>query len=235
MKKTIGFNMKVWQHHLDYVAKHFNETSRNQFAEDVLAYIAGDIVGQRSRDKTKTILWKIWVNVPDRYQSLRDEAARLFPQLTRSERVALHWGLTVLAYPFFHTVVHELGRLFRLQEVVHSQQIVRKMHSLYGERHSVGVATTAVLSTLREWQVIRTAHRCENTMADKITIDVPTVKQWFAQVVVHASGKSYLSIDELNRQHAFFPFDSAINLEDLDQSVLIVTRHGFDRMIVGID
>lgn len=235
MKKTIGFNMKVWLHHLDYVAQTVCEGSSQDIADDVLDYMAGEIVGQRSRYKTRTILFKIWMNVADEHKPLRDEAVLLYPKLTREERTVLHWGLTVLAYPFFKTVVYELGRLFRLQHVVPSQQIVRKMNSLYGDRHSVGVSTTAVLSTLRQWGIIRTSDRYNNVQADRISLHMPALKRWLAEAVIRASEKEVLSIDMLNQHPAFFPFDAAIDLNHLDCNLFTITRLGFNDMLVGIN
>lgn len=235
MKRIIGFNMKVWRHHLDYVAQSLSDGLQDELAENVLDYMTDEIVGQRSRRKTRTILLKIWVNVEEEHKVLRNEALLLYSRLRDDERIALHWGLTVLAYPFFKSVVYELGRLFRLQDVVHSQQILRKMHELYGDRHSVGVSTTAVLSTLRQWNIIRTTNRYENERSDCIAIQTPALKRWLAETVIRSSEKEVLNIEMLNQHPAFFPFDVSISLNQLDRDVFTVTRLGFDNALVGMN
>lgn len=234
MKKVVGFNMKVWRHQLDYMAQSLPVTSSQDLVEDVSAYIAGDISGQRSRAKTKTILYKIWVKVPEVHQELRDRALTLYPQLMKKEQLALHWGLTVLAYPFFYDVVNEIGRLMRLQEVVDSQQIRRKMSALYGERHSVITSTTAVLSTLREWGVIETTRKVENAATEKTTIVTPELKQWLAEVILRSSDGEYVTVERLNDHPAFFPFAVDVDVYDLRTGAFTVSRQGWDMVMVGV-
>lgn len=234
MKKKIGYNMKVWQHHLDFLVWQMMEGPQQDISNILLEYISRDIRGERSRQKTLTILLKIWVNVPDSRRRMRDDAFTLYADATQGERAALHWSMIVLAYPFFRDVVYELGRLFRLQEVVASPQISRKMNRLYGERHSVSVSTTAVLSTLREWEIIQTKRRYENVATEPMVIHSPRVKNWLVSAIVRASDQDHLNIDLLNRHPVFFPFDMSIGLHQLDQDAFIITRQGLDQTMVGV-
>jgi hypothetical protein len=53
-----------------------------------------------SRETTITLLLKTWVRVPTRIEGLRDDAIRELGHVRRSERLPLHWGMTMAAYPF---------------------------------------------------------------------------------------------------------------------------------------
>lgn len=234
MKKTIGFNMKVWRRHLDNLVRELPRSSGEELRRQVEDYVACDIHGLRSRSKTLTILFKIWVNPPKQHERLRRDALNMFPYLSAQERLALHWGMTVLAYPFFKQTVYELGNLFQLQDVVPSQQLMRKMRALYGERHSVRVATTAILSSLRDWGVITTSGQHENKQAEKIEIIHCELKRWLTEVMIHTSGHQALLLDAINQFPSFFPFASNVTRDDLVGAPFHVARHGFNQFSVEI-
>ena len=44
---------------------------------------------------------KIWYLVDKDLIEIRDRVLEVFPVLTREERVFVHWGMTLAAYPFF--------------------------------------------------------------------------------------------------------------------------------------
>jgi len=68
-----------------------------------------------SREKTITLLLKTWVRVPVRLRGLRNDGLGFIESIRRSERLPLHWGMTMAVYPFWRVVADVTGRLFRLQ------------------------------------------------------------------------------------------------------------------------
>src|SRR5579863_4919502 len=87
-----------------------------------------------SREKTVTLLLKTWVRVPGRLVGLRDVGLQLLGLVRRSERLPLHWGMTMAAYPFWRVVADVTGRLFRLQGTAAPMQVQRRVKELLGER-----------------------------------------------------------------------------------------------------
>lgn len=79
-----------------------------------------------NRQKTITILMKIWRDVPPGLEPLRDEGLRMHPMLDANCRHALNWGMTMAAYPFWGAVAEHAGRLLRLQSTTAAAQVQRR-------------------------------------------------------------------------------------------------------------
>ena len=84
--------------------------------------------------KATCILMRAWVTVPKEMVALRDQGLELFEQADDSGRLALHWGMCMVAYPFFTMVAESTGRLIRLQGTVVQAQVLRRFWDQIGER-----------------------------------------------------------------------------------------------------
>ena len=155
MAKPVGFDQKILLEEMDYVASEVSNSSRTEMYEKLDQYLLPRVKCDKSRKNAITILMKIWCRVDDSHVNLQEQALDLLPKLPSNQQLAIHWGMTLLAYPFFHDLVKELGSLFMLQDEVASSQINRKMKSIYGDRRRVEVATGAVLSSLYSWKVVK--------------------------------------------------------------------------------
>ncbi len=93
-----------------------------------------DIAGAKARLNARTILFKIWLLVDNENMEIRDRGLQLCTNASREERLLLHWGMMLLAYPFFRDVADQVGRLFQLHGEFSSMQLSRKIFALYGER-----------------------------------------------------------------------------------------------------
>lgn len=233
MKKAVGFDQKILLHHLDYTAREAITTARKDMYTKLNEYLLPDIHGDKSRKNAITMLMKIWYLVPEEHLEIRQQALELFAKSTREERLALHYGMTLLAYPFFRDVVTEIGILSRLQFEVPSQQIYRKIKALYGERRRVEVAISAVLTTLRFWKVLRSQKNGIEVLG-KRSLTSTTLKSWLAKVALKASGKQYMPIDLLYSQPMLFPFDFTLYVSELSQDQFDVSRQGVDLVMVGV-
>ncbi|WP_059281944.1 hypothetical protein [Bacillus coahuilensis] len=157
MKKAVGFDQKILLHQLDFMAREIPRSeTRQELYEKADEFLTADIAGYKSRMNARTILFKIWYLVDDDYKHLQQEALRLIDEVSHKERIVIHWGMTMLAYPFFKDLINEMGMLFKLQQEVSSDQISRKIKALYGDRRRVEVSISASLTSLRAWGVIVT-------------------------------------------------------------------------------
>ncbi|MCD8511936.1 MAG: hypothetical protein LRY73_20190 [Bacillus sp. (in: Bacteria)] len=235
MKKAVGFDQKILLHQLDFMAREIPRTERrDELYEKVEEYLASDIAGAKSRLNARTILFKIWLMGKNEHGELQKQALELYDSVFPEERIALHWGLTVLAYPFFRDVAIELGQLYKLQDEVSSDQLNRKVKELYGERRRVEVAVSAVLTSLRSWEVIVSEKRNIQAKGKQVIIRDDRLKEWLAAVLIHALDVDVLPVEQLSNHALLFPFQLAINLDELSRERFKVIRQGVDMRMVGL-
>lgn len=234
MIKPVGFDQKILLHHLDFVANETLRTSRKEMYEKLDNCLRCDIAGNKSRKNAITILMKIWYLVEDDFKKIQMDALTLYPKILPEERVVLHWGMTLIAFPFFKDLVFDLGNLFRFQEDVASQQITRKMKLLYGDRRRVEVATSAVLTSLKNWGVVIGTKNKYYRVSQKKEIDSKRLKEWMAEVILKLSDHGSLTIDIINSNPMFFPFEYFIRPSELSHEKFVTNQMGYDNVMVEL-
>jgi hypothetical protein len=75
----------------------------------------GGTAQRGNREKAITILLKIRVSVPPWLQPFRADGLGYLRRLPDADHTAVHWGMTMAAYPFFGAVAEAVGRLLCLQ------------------------------------------------------------------------------------------------------------------------
>lgn len=234
MKKAVGFDQKILLHQLDHMAKEMESNERNELYSLMDDYLKSDISGDKSRLNARTIIFKIWCLVPEAHQYLQQQAVQMYSHASSSERLLFHWGLTVLAYPFFRDVVHEMGKMFKLQDELPSEQLGRKMKNLYGDRRRVEVATSAVLTTLRSWDVIETK-KSVNRISQTISIDNSECQAWLAEVLLTGMEAEAMTMQMINTHPLLFPFSYKVAQSDLKTDRFMVTRQGVDMIMIRLN
>lgn len=215
MTKPVGFDQKVLLHHLDYTAKQSKRNSRSDMYAILDGYLREDISGAKSRKNVITLLMKIWYNTPESLNNIRDEILNEFNEFSKDERLFTHWCMTVIAYPFFKDVAHEFGRLFQLQDNVSSSAIGKRMKESYGDRRRVEVATSAVISSLKAWEIIVPTENRSYKENVKIQIESPLLQGFLFETILHVSDRSYLYVNTVINHPLFFPFHIDLNLHQL--------------------
>lgn len=215
MTKPVGFDQKVLLHHLDYTAKQSKRNSRNDMYAILDGYLREDIAGAKSRKNVITMLMKIWYNIPDSIKDIRDEILSEFNEFSKEERLFTHWCMTVIAYPFFKEVVNEFGRLFQLQDKVSSFSIRKRMKESYGDRRRVEVATGAVISSLRAWEIIVPSENRSYKENIKIPIVNPVLQGLLFETVLYVLDSHSLYVNVITGHPLFFPFQIDLNLHEL--------------------
>lgn len=181
------------------------ERDLDDFLQDRLA-VGGDSP-RNARDKTITILVRTWASPPDALAPLRDDGLRLLRELPSDDRVAVHWGMTMAAYPFFGSVAAVVGRLLRLQGDVAAPQVQRRMREQLGDRETVARCTRYVLRTFSDWGVLEdTCARGLYTAPPPRPIDDPALKSWLVEATLRASGSPVASLRTLAQGPSLFPF-----------------------------
>lgn len=227
-KQIIGFDRELQLAWLDLTAglaqEHTNVQTIRQRLQNQLA---AEIPGQEACRKTITLLTRLWVRVPPEHRSLQTEAFQLLPALSPPERLMLHWGLSLLAYPFFFDVVSIIGNLLNLQGQFESSQVRRRLQESWGQRTTLDRAANRVIQTLVMWAVVTPSsqprsgyHRGKVINTDNSRLGLWVLEctlRGFQQSVING-GMAAVPLTTLIKTPATFPFEMTHHATDVRQS-----------------
>jgi len=233
MKRTIGLDRELRLRWLD-IAAGLARTERNKLAlrAQLMDALAEDIPAHFVRVKTCTVLIRTWLTVPPEHIELRDRAFDLLRSSAPDQRVVAHWGMLLLAYPFFREIVSAIGRTASLQEDISRGQIGRRATETWGERTTVKRSILRVFQTLTDWGVL-ILNGDENyhvTAARPITD--PMLAVWLIEATVRSRG-SAIPFSGLVQAPENFPFQLTLTLADMTRSERFETFREGPELLVG--
>ena len=206
-----------------------------QISEQLRQHLEAEVEGMEARRKTVTVLSRIWVNVPERDRPLRKEGLQLAASVAADERLWLHWGMSLLAYPFFRDVAATVGRLDRLQGAFSNAQVQRRMKEKWGQRTTLQRASRRVVGTLVGWGVLRrTSVPGSYVAAPRQQTDDRVLALWLLDCAMRASDAEQIPLRELVQLPCLFPFDLVDLTNDVRLSARFeVSRQGLDLEMVS--
>ena len=160
----IGFSQRMRLEWFDQTTNLLLAGNDKALINDSLQHLLRDRVSvggesvRGNREKVITILLKTWITVPPELEKLRDEGLHILPSLAREDRIAIHWGMALAAYPFWGAVATQAGRLLRLQGTAAAAHVQRRIREEYGERETASRATRRVLRSFIDWGVLNETH-----------------------------------------------------------------------------
>ena len=242
--RTVGLSQRLRLEWLDEAAELARAGRDRAQAWSALAEMLQDEVSvggsspRSNREKTVTILTRIWCGPPPGLLPLRDAGLRLLDGIglaggtkpaeamesagltelaatteaagatEPTGRLAVHWGMTMAAYPFWNAVAAQVGRLLRLQGVATAAQVHRRVQEQYGERPTVARATQRVVRSFVDWGVLAdTETRGRYVAGDPCPVHAPALVAWLAEATLHVrDGEPAAPVHELLGQPGLFPF-----------------------------
>jgi hypothetical protein len=236
MKQMIGFDRKLDLDWLDATVGLCQESlDPGAVAGQLRQKLAYEIAGDEARRKTIGVLLRIWVNVPAKVSRLRDEALQLAAKVSPEERLWLHWGMSLLAYPFFRDVAAVVGQLGRLQGTFTQAQTQRRMIENWGQRTTLQRAVQRLLRTFVDWDVMRdTDVRGSYDVAPPRRTEDRTLALWLLDCALQANEAEQVPLRGLGQLLYTFPFDLLPFIEKVRRSERFeVTRQGLDLEMVA--
>ena len=95
--------------------------------------------------------------------------------LPRKERIAVHWGMAMAAYPFWGAVAAHTGRLLLLQGTAAAVHVQRRVKEDYGERETASRAARRVLRSFIDWDVLNeTYDKGIYNQGEKYSVEEPS-------------------------------------------------------------
>jgi hypothetical protein len=233
----IGFDRKVELEWLDAVAARASagdtrlEAMRWLHAV-ALSTLAGD-GAHGAKGKTATVLLRIWYPQDAQSLELRNTALKLLPDASPSDRLALHWALSIAAYPFFAAVAQQVGRLIALQGDASARDVTRRVAEKYGDRSTLPRAVQRVLGSMAAWKAVVVEHAVLRPTV-KHAVSAPVALLLARAVLFGLPGRS-VPLEALVREPALFAFDVSLTLADVQRDTsLQVDRLGYDDVHVRV-
>lgn len=189
-----------------------------------------------SLDKTVTMMTKIWLGPAKELRALHEDALTLLQTLPRKEQLAIHWGMTMAAYPFWANVALYTGRLIRLQGNLSQAQVQRRIKEKYGEQSNISRRVSYALRSMIDWKVISDTKTQGVYQPAKIqSIDNPKVAAWLVEALLHSRSSGSSPLKEALNSPSLFPFQLPfLSVEQIDSSAsgIETLRHGLDMDLV---
>lgn len=236
-KDLIGYNRTIRLAWLDYAAEMVAAQRSQDDIVDALRSLLKDELSvgsdakRGSREKTITILLKTWSRVPSSLKDFRDRGIGLWAKSTGGDRLALHWGMTLAAYPFFGAVGEIVGRLLRLQGQVVASQVQRRIKEVFGQRETAARSARYVLRAFVDWGVLREGEYAGiYTQGKTFTVSEPRIVAWLVEAAMRTNRNGYLALKMIRESPVLFP----LLLRDItpgllaESGVIEIVRHGMD-------
>jgi hypothetical protein len=190
-----------------------------------------------SREKTISILIKIWQNVPPGLEGLRDAGLKFIKTLAPDSTLPVHWGMAMAVYPFFGAVAASVGRLLRLQGTFSISHVQRRLREQHGERETVSRAARRVIRSFYDWQVIsETGKKGIYSPAGTKKISNVSLILWLIEAVLHTSGDLRGNFKEIVGSPRLFPFilDQIVPGQLNTSGRIEVLKHNLDEDLIFI-
>lgn len=188
--------------------------------------------GEQTYTKAVTQVMKCWVSPDRELIPFRDDALLYAREAETEMRPVLHWAVTIAAYPFWHRVASQIGRLLNLQGSITQSQIRLRCFEAMGERSTVERSARRVIRTLVAWGLLRdsTVKGCYER-AEPVSVVDPDLVVLMLEAVLHAAPDGKGAIGLLLNSPALFPFHLPAMTGDLVSrrcDRIEVVRYGLD-------
>jgi hypothetical protein len=241
----IGFSSQrlryEWLRHIAWLASTGMEVQALQ--QELIRYIGETLSsagagGRGSREKIISILRQIWAPNPNQLNSMRRDGIRLLLELPDADHLAIHWGMTAAAYPFWAHTATCVGRLLRLQGTADSSQIQRRMSENYGDREIVRRATRNVLRSFIDWKVLQEIDKRGRYVGGaKLAVENFRLIAWLVEAWLRTGSSGSAPLKSLIDSPGLFPF----RIESMDARKIIasssrleVLGHALDEQVVTL-
>ena len=231
MDKGIGFNRNIKLDWLDTTAAFCAETDDPaEIRARLQQILAQDRTGKEAIRKSIDVLLHIWHKSQESVPDLRQQAIHTF-QTTAvpGDRLWLHYGLTVVAYPFFWQCASTIGQLIRFEDTITNRMVVKRMTAELGELGSLERSVRRVIASLRDWNILTDSGKQHAYLPRYHALSASTLEleAWLLACVLKAHPGEELPFPDLVNHPALFPFHFTTTAGQLrDHAAFAIHRQG---------
>jgi len=235
MNKGIGLNRMILLPWLDAAAELRLQSNDISAMRQGLQIVVGrDLKGVDAIRKSVDVLVNIWNKSAAVHPGLHSDALLFIPAIPSNQRIWLHYGLTLLYYPFFRQCTAVLGQYGRLGNTLTRQSVKDRLASELGHLGSLNRSAERVIASMVNWGLL--GHDAENHQYTPnfqfLTTDSPNLEAWLLSCVLSAHPADELPFADLLRLPELFPFKFTVTIDQLRLNPhLTIQRQGSWDMI----
>ncbi len=217
MSRMIGFDRKIRLDWLDAAASAEKDIGDiNEIRQFLHGFLEPEIPTYAARRNTVAVLTRIWSRVPEEHAGIRDRALDLLPVSNTQDRIWLHWGMTLLAYPFFRDIVTAISRSLLYYDCFTKAEILKKIKEDWGERTTLKRAAERVISSISEWGiVVRDKETGKYDLPLQLTTNNKLVEIWLLEAALLSSQTHYVPLDQALSIPEVFPFKFSLSIPEI--------------------
>ena len=216
--KAIGFNRHVFLAWLDEAAALCSAGYHPaEIRARLEAILAVDTQGVETRRKAIDILLNTWLRTRDTVPTLWGDAAERFENSPASERIWLHYGLTLVAYPFVRDCLRIIGQFDRAGSAFTKIMLRDRLIAQRGQLGSLERSLRYVLASLRQWGVVaETEHKhIYQANSHSFSTGQTGLELWLLACALQAHPAEEIPFADLLRLPELFPFRITVGIDPL--------------------
>ena len=219
MDKGIGFNRSIFLPWLDAAAAFCAETDDPAEIRERLEPVVGQhLKGVEARRKTIDILINIWLKSADVVPDLRTEAVSWFQTTPVIEdRLWLHYGLTLVYYPFFRECAAAIGQFSRYEGTITNRMVKQRLVAERGHLGSLDRSAQCVVASLRNWGILTESEKLHAYVPKRqgFSASSADLEAWLLACALRAHPAEELPFADLLHLPELFPFRFTLTVDHL--------------------
>jgi hypothetical protein len=240
MDKGIGFSRTITMDWLDVTASLcVQKVEPIKIRQQLAETISGTIHGIDAKRKTIDVLSAIWVKTEKVAPQIRMEAIELFPTLTSpEERVWLHYGMTLVCYPFFRKCVAAIGQVSRTEELITRKLIKERIASDYGHLGALDRSVERIIASLTNWGALANTNQINKYKIPlRCFSSSEKLQSWLLTCALYAHPSEGIPFEDLIHLPELYPFSLSTGVDNLrkDQRFEVQRQGGGLEMVRVVD
>lgn len=218
MDKGIGFSRTILLDWLDVTASMcVQKVEPLTIRQRLASTISGTVTGIDAQRKTIDVLSAIWVKTAKTAPRIHQEALALFPTLSSSdERLWLHYGLTLVCYPFFRKCVAAIGQTSRTEEIITRKMIKDRIAGEYGHLGALDRSVERIIASLTNWGALAKTEQKKNyrILLHNFACS-ENLQSWLLSCALQAHPSDAIPFDDLIQLPELYPFRITLGVDSL--------------------
>ena len=218
MDKGIGFSRTIKLDWLDVTASLCVQNIEPlKIRQHLAETISGTVHGIDAQRKTIDVLSAIWVKTEKSAPKIRQQALAIFPTLSSSEeRFWLHYGMTLVCYPFFRKCTAAIGQVSRTDELITRKMIKDRIAGDYGHLGALDRSVERIIASLTNWGALANTEQKQNyRIVLRHYSSTENLQSWLLTCALHAHPSEAIPFADLIHLPELYPFKITIGVDNL--------------------